>query len=103
MPHTCLLRDTRSWASGLSSPGPSSAGSILSGMRDLEIGRLRRHQSRQSGAMAHLQMEVDRLRTVLEVEGIPLDFSEEDDGSSSDDAPPYSPPQAVAGPSQRRR
>ncbi|KDP26927.1 hypothetical protein JCGZ_21020 [Jatropha curcas] len=60
--------------------------------RDLEIGRLRRHQSRQSGAMARLQMEVDQLRTRLEAEGIPLDFSEEDDdGSSSDDAPP-SPP-----------
>ncbi|KDP46980.1 hypothetical protein JCGZ_02416 [Jatropha curcas] len=54
--------------------------------RDLEIGRLRRHQSRQFGAMARLQMEVDRLWTVLEVEGIPLDFSEDDDGSSSDDA-----------------
>ncbi|KDP38270.1 hypothetical protein JCGZ_06038 [Jatropha curcas] len=54
-------------------------------------------------------MEVDRLRTRLEVEGIPLDFSEDeeddDDGSSSDDAPP-SPPssarQAAAGPSRRR-
>ncbi|KDP29008.1 hypothetical protein JCGZ_19510 [Jatropha curcas] len=72
--------------------------------RDLEIGRLRRHQSRQSGAMARLQMEVDRLRTRLEVEGIPLNFSEEDDdGSSSDDAPPSPPPQAAAGPSRRRR
>ncbi|KDP38271.1 hypothetical protein JCGZ_06039 [Jatropha curcas] len=72
--------------------------------RDLEIGRLRRHQSRQSGAMARLQMEVDRLRTVLEVEGVPLDFSEEDgDGSSSDDAPPSPPPQAAAGPSRRHR
>ncbi|KDP42039.1 hypothetical protein JCGZ_03598 [Jatropha curcas] len=72
--------------------------------RDLEIGRLRRHQSRQSGAMARLQMEVDRLRTRLEVEGIPLDFSEEDDdGSSSNDAPPSAPPQAAAGPSRRRR
>ncbi|KDP21567.1 hypothetical protein JCGZ_03831 [Jatropha curcas] len=72
--------------------------------RDLEIGRLRMHQSRQSGAMARLQMEVDRLRTVLEEEGIPLYFSEEDDdGSSSDDAPPSPPPQAAAGPSRRRR
>ncbi|KDP39445.1 hypothetical protein JCGZ_03727 [Jatropha curcas] len=71
--------------------------------RDLEIGRLWRHQSRQSGAMARLQMEVDRLRTRLEVEGIPLDFSEEDDdGSSSDDAPPSPPHQAAAGPSRRR-
>ncbi|KDP42152.1 hypothetical protein JCGZ_03019 [Jatropha curcas] len=78
--------------------------------RDLEIGRLRRHQSRQSGAVSRLQMEVDRLRTRLEVEGIPLDFSEEedddDDGSSSDDAPtppPSSVGQAAAGPSRRRR
>ncbi|KDP34636.1 hypothetical protein JCGZ_11954 [Jatropha curcas] len=61
--------------------------------RDLEIGRVWRHQSRQSGAMARLQMEVDRLRMRLEVEGIPLDFSEEDDdGSSSDDAPPLKYP-----------
>ncbi|KDP23077.1 hypothetical protein JCGZ_01170 [Jatropha curcas] len=51
----------------------------------------------------HERMEVDRLQTVLEVEGIPLDFSEEDDGSSSDDAPPYPPPQAAASPSRRRR
>ncbi|KDP30911.1 hypothetical protein JCGZ_15489 [Jatropha curcas] len=62
---------------------------------DLEIGRLRRHQSRQFGAVTRLQMEVDRLRTRLEVEGIPLDFSEDeeddDDGSSSDDAPPPPP------------
>ncbi|KDP42672.1 hypothetical protein JCGZ_23612 [Jatropha curcas] len=76
---------------------------------DLEIGRLRRHQSRQFGAVARLQMEVDRLRTRLEVEGIPLDFSEEeddDDGSSSDDAPtppPSSIEQAAVGPSRRRR
>ncbi|KDP30437.1 hypothetical protein JCGZ_16676 [Jatropha curcas] len=66
----------------------------------------RRHQSCQSGAVARLQMEVDQLRTRLEVEGIPLDFSEDeedDDGSSSDDAPPSSPPQAAAGPSRRRR
>ncbi|KDP36475.1 hypothetical protein JCGZ_08605 [Jatropha curcas] len=72
--------------------------------RDLEIGRLRRHQSRQSGAVARLQMEVDRLRTRLEVEGIPLDLSEEDDdGSSSYDEPPSPPPQAAAGLSRRRR
>ncbi|KDP37928.1 hypothetical protein JCGZ_06376 [Jatropha curcas] len=45
-----------------------------------------------------------RLRTRLEVEGIPLDSSDEDeDGSSSDDAPPSPPPPAVAGPSRRRR
>ncbi|KDP22767.1 hypothetical protein JCGZ_02387 [Jatropha curcas] len=41
--------------------------------RDLEIGRLRRHQSRQSSAVSRLQAEGDRLRTRLEVEGIPLD------------------------------
>ncbi|KDP31521.1 hypothetical protein JCGZ_15407 [Jatropha curcas] len=69
----------------------------------------RRHQSHQSDAIARLQMEVDRLRTRLEVEGIPLDFSEEedddDDGSSSDYAPTPSPSsvgQAAAGPSRRR-
>ncbi|KDP30171.1 hypothetical protein JCGZ_18208 [Jatropha curcas] len=78
--------------------------------RDLEIGRLWRHQSRQSDAVARLQMEVHRLQTRLEVEGIPLDFSEEedddDDGSSSDDAPtppPSSVGQAAVGPSRRRR
>ncbi|KDP37568.1 hypothetical protein JCGZ_08259 [Jatropha curcas] len=75
--------------------------------QDLEIGRLRRHQSRQSSAVTRLQMEVDRLRTRLEVEGIPLDFSEDeedgDDGSSSDDALPLPPSQAAAGPSRRRR
>ncbi|KDP37495.1 hypothetical protein JCGZ_05934 [Jatropha curcas] len=72
--------------------------------RDLEIGRLRRHQSRQSSAVTRLQLEVDRLRTRLEVEGIPLDFSkEDDDGSSFDDTPPSPPPQAAAGPSRRRR
>ncbi|KDP23211.1 hypothetical protein JCGZ_00155 [Jatropha curcas] len=53
-------------------------------------------------------MEVDRLQTRLEVEGIPLDFSEEedDDGSSSDEAtppPPSSVRQAAASPSRRRR
>ncbi|KDP42324.1 hypothetical protein JCGZ_03131 [Jatropha curcas] len=66
----------------------------------------RRHQSRQSGAVARLQMQVDRLRTRLEVAGVQRDVSEaeedDDDGSSSDDAPP-SPPQAAAGPSRRRR
>ncbi|KDP31516.1 hypothetical protein JCGZ_15416 [Jatropha curcas] len=75
---------------------------------ELEIGRLRRHQSRQATAVSHLQMEVDRLWTRLEVEGIPLDFSEaeedDDDGSLSDDAPPPPPSsvrQAAAGPSRR--
>ncbi|KDP31699.1 hypothetical protein JCGZ_15233 [Jatropha curcas] len=66
----------------------------------------RRHQSHQSSAVTRLQLEVDRLRTRLEVEGIPLDFSEDeedDDGSSSDDAPPSPPPQAAAGPSRTRR
>ncbi|KDP37666.1 hypothetical protein JCGZ_06933 [Jatropha curcas] len=57
---------------------------------ELEIGRLRRHQSCQAAAVTRLQMEVNRLRTRLEVEGVPLDFSEEEDddedGSSSDDA-----------------
>ncbi|KDP24009.1 hypothetical protein JCGZ_27119 [Jatropha curcas] len=47
--------------------------------KDLKIGRLRRHQSRQSSAVSGLQAEVDRLRTRLEVEGIPLDSSEEDE------------------------
>ncbi|KDP31476.1 hypothetical protein JCGZ_15427 [Jatropha curcas] len=71
---------------------------------DLEIGRLRRHQSRQSSAVSQLQAEVERLRTRLEVEGIPIDSSEEDeDGSSSDDAPPSPPPQAAASPSCRQR
>ncbi|KDP23081.1 hypothetical protein JCGZ_01174 [Jatropha curcas] len=72
--------------------------------RDLEIGRLRRHQSLQSSAVRRLQAEVDRLWTRLEVESIPLDSSEEDDGgSSSDDAPPSPSPQAAAGPSRRRQ
>ncbi|KDP34646.1 hypothetical protein JCGZ_11959 [Jatropha curcas] len=77
---------------------------------ELEIGRLRRHQARQAVAVSRLQMENDRLRTRLEVEGIPLDFSDEeegdDDDSSSDDAPPLPPSsvrQAAAGPSRRRR
>ncbi|KDP24572.1 hypothetical protein JCGZ_26568 [Jatropha curcas] len=47
--------------------------------------------------------EVDRLRTRLEVEGIPLDSSDEDDDGSSDDAPSSPAPQAAAGPSRRRR
>ncbi|KDP31663.1 hypothetical protein JCGZ_15219 [Jatropha curcas] len=79
--------------------------------RELEIGRLRRHQSCQASAVARLQMEVDQLRTRLEVEGIPLDFSEEeedddDDGSSSEYAlppPPSFARQAAVGPSRRRR
>ncbi|KDP37407.1 hypothetical protein JCGZ_06891 [Jatropha curcas] len=46
----------------------------------------------------------ERLRTRLEVEGIPLDSSDEDeDGSSFDGAPPSPPPPAVAGPSRRQR
>ncbi|KDP34432.1 hypothetical protein JCGZ_12792 [Jatropha curcas] len=70
---------------------------------DLENGRLRRHQSRQSNSVSRLQAEVQRLRMKLEVEGIPLDSSEEDeDGSSSDDAPPSPPPPAVAGLSRPR-
>ncbi|KDP33080.1 hypothetical protein JCGZ_13653 [Jatropha curcas] len=71
--------------------------------RDLEIGRLQRHQSRQSSVVSRLQVEVDRLRTRLEVEGIPLDSSDEDDDGSSDDAPPSPPSQTAAGPSRRRR
>ncbi|KDP36684.1 hypothetical protein JCGZ_07902 [Jatropha curcas] len=71
--------------------------------RDLEIGRLQRHQSRQSSTVSRLQAEVDRLRTRLEVEGIPLDSSDEDDDGSSDDTPPSPPPQAAAGPSRRRQ
>ncbi|KDP22946.1 hypothetical protein JCGZ_01806 [Jatropha curcas] len=78
--------------------------------RELEIGRLRRHQSHQAGAVSRLQLEVARLWTRLEVEGIPLDFSEEeeddDEGSSSDDAPKPPPSfvgQAAASPSRRRR
>ncbi|KDP21703.1 hypothetical protein JCGZ_03638 [Jatropha curcas] len=71
---------------------------------ELENGRPRRHQTRQSSAVNRLQAEVARLRTGLEVEGIPLDSSDEDeDGSSSDDVPPSPPSPAVAGPSRRRR
>ncbi|KDP22893.1 hypothetical protein JCGZ_01967 [Jatropha curcas] len=56
----------------------------------------------------HERMEADRLRTRLEVEGIPLDFSEDeedddDDSSSSNDASPAPPSQATASPSRRRR
>ncbi|KDP22878.1 hypothetical protein JCGZ_02386 [Jatropha curcas] len=51
----------------------------------------------------HETAEVDRLRTRLEVEGIPLDSSDEDDNGSSNDAPPSPPPQSAAGPSRRRR
>ncbi|KDP27503.1 hypothetical protein JCGZ_20143 [Jatropha curcas] len=71
---------------------------------ELENGRLWRHQTCQSSAVSRLQAEVERLRTRLEVEGIPLDSSNEDeDGSSSNDVPPSPPPPAVAGPSRRRR
>ncbi|KDP41045.1 hypothetical protein JCGZ_03577 [Jatropha curcas] len=72
-------------------------------LEDLEIERLWRHQSRQSSAVSRLQVEVDRLRTRLEVEGIPLDSSDEDDDGCFDDAPPSPPPQAAARPSRRRR
>ncbi|KDP33055.1 hypothetical protein JCGZ_13641 [Jatropha curcas] len=75
---------------------------------ELEIGRLRRHQTCQAAAISRLQMENDRLRTRLEVEGIPLDSTDEgeddDNDSSSDDAPPPPPSsvrRAVAGPSRR--
>ncbi|KDP35077.1 hypothetical protein JCGZ_11029 [Jatropha curcas] len=77
---------------------------------ELEIDRLRRHQTPPGAAISHLQMENDRLHTRLQVEGIPLDSSDEeeedDDDSSSDDAPPLPPSsvkQAVAGPSRMRR
>ncbi|KDP20617.1 hypothetical protein JCGZ_04174 [Jatropha curcas] len=71
---------------------------------ELENGRLRRHQSRQSSVVSRLQAEVDRLWTRLEIEGVPLDSSEEDeDGSAFDDAPPSPPHPAVAVPSRRRR
>ncbi|KDP24863.1 hypothetical protein JCGZ_25305 [Jatropha curcas] len=46
----------------------------LARRRELENGRLRRHQSRQSSALSRLQAEVERLRTRLEVEGIPARF-----------------------------
>ncbi|KDP37857.1 hypothetical protein JCGZ_06364 [Jatropha curcas] len=70
---------------------------------ELENGRLRRHQSHQSSAVSRLQAEVDRLRTRLEVDGIPLDSSDEDNDGSSDDAPPSPPHPAAAGPSRRRQ
>ncbi|KDP32651.1 hypothetical protein JCGZ_14771 [Jatropha curcas] len=89
-------------------PPPSSVRQAVAspaGGDELDIGMLRRHQSCQAAAVSRLQMEVDRLRTRLEVEEIPLDFSEEEDddedGSSSDDAPtppPSSVRQAVASP-----
>ncbi|KDP30289.1 hypothetical protein JCGZ_17159 [Jatropha curcas] len=63
---------------------------------ELENGRLRRHQSRQS--------EVERLRTRLEVEGIPLDSSDEDEMALLPIARHHlHPPPAVAGPSRRQR
>ncbi|KDP39788.1 hypothetical protein JCGZ_05068 [Jatropha curcas] len=77
---------------------------VLEYTQELENGRLRRHQSRQSSAVSRLQEEVERLRTKLEVEGIPLDSSDEDvDGSSSDEVPPSPSHSAAAGPSHRRR
>ncbi|KDP30612.1 hypothetical protein JCGZ_16943 [Jatropha curcas] len=82
------------------------ARSYIAQLYSERIGRLWRHQSRQSSAVTRLQLEVDRLRTRLEVAGVPLDISEDeedDDGSSSDDAPPSPPPQAAAGPSWRHR
>ncbi|KDP39410.1 hypothetical protein JCGZ_03692 [Jatropha curcas] len=77
---------------------------VLEYTQELENGRLRRHQSRQSSAVSRLQAEVERLRMGPEVEGLPLDSSNEDeDGSSSDDVPPTPPHPAIAGPSRRRR
>ncbi|KDP21595.1 hypothetical protein JCGZ_03754 [Jatropha curcas] len=77
---------------------------VLEYTQELENGRLRRHQSRQSSAVSRLQAEVERLRTRLEVEGIPLDSSDEDeDGSSSDGARASPPPPTIAGPSRRSR
>ncbi|KDP27072.1 hypothetical protein JCGZ_22069 [Jatropha curcas] len=77
---------------------------------ELQIDRLRRHQTRQSAAISHLQMENDRLRTRLEVEGIPLDSSDEDEDDDDDDSPDDAPPlppssvrRATSGPSRRRR
>ncbi|KDP35492.1 hypothetical protein JCGZ_10955 [Jatropha curcas] len=59
---------------------------------------------RRSSAVSRLQAKVERLRTRLEVEGIPLDSSDEDEGgSSSDDESPSPPPPTVVGPSRRRR
>ncbi|KDP29498.1 hypothetical protein JCGZ_19337 [Jatropha curcas] len=69
---------------------------------------LRSHQTHQAAAVSRLQMENNRLRTRLEVEAIPLDFSDEeeddDDEASSDDAPPPPPSsvrQAAASPNRR--
>ncbi|KDP44614.1 hypothetical protein JCGZ_19756 [Jatropha curcas] len=68
------------------------------------IGFGERETAEASGPSGQFQAEVERLRTKLEIEGIPLDSSEEDeDGSSSDDAPPSPSPPAAAGPSRRRR
>ncbi|KDP41042.1 hypothetical protein JCGZ_03574 [Jatropha curcas] len=93
----CRPRGTRRFASDSSLADPTSVGSTLMYMSELQ-----RHQSRHSSAVSRLQAEVERLRTRLEVEGIPFDSSEEDeDGSSSDDAPLSPPPQAAAGPSHR--
>ncbi|KDP22001.1 hypothetical protein JCGZ_03107 [Jatropha curcas] len=93
MPHMCLLRNIRSCTRGSASIGPTSPACSRSSTRGLW-----RHQSRQAGAVSRLQMGVDRLWTRLEVEGIPLDFSEDedddDDGSSSNDAPPPPPSSA---------
>ncbi|KDP21946.1 hypothetical protein JCGZ_03279 [Jatropha curcas] len=58
----------------------------------------------EAWAASRLQAEVERLRTRLEVEGIPLDSSDEDEDGSSFDGAPLSPPHpTVAGPSRRRR
>ncbi|KDP24657.1 hypothetical protein JCGZ_26540 [Jatropha curcas] len=92
------------WIRGLCRMIASHPASFPARYVELENGRLRRHQSRQSSAVSRLQAEVERLRTKLEVEGIPLDSSDEDvDGSSSDEAPPSPSPSAAAGPSRRRR
>ncbi|KDP20628.1 hypothetical protein JCGZ_03960 [Jatropha curcas] len=70
---------------------------------ELENGGLRRHQSRQSSAVSRLQAEVERLRRKLEVEGIPLDSSDEDEDGSSDEVPLSPSPSVAAGPSRRRQ
>ncbi|KDP30300.1 hypothetical protein JCGZ_17170 [Jatropha curcas] len=68
------------------------------------IGRLYSERHELSSAVSRLQGEVEWLRTRLEVEGIPLDSSDEDEGSSSSDGgPSLPPPPTVAGPSRRRR
>ncbi|KDP29573.1 hypothetical protein JCGZ_19387 [Jatropha curcas] len=63
-------------------PFPPGMEVVLDPGLELENGRLRRHQSRQSSAVSRLQAEVERLQTRLEVEGIPLDSSGEDGGGS---------------------